>query len=320
MLTFVVRRGFGLFAALLAASAVIFIVLEVLPGDSALLILGVEAREDTLAALRAQLGLDQPAPLRYLQWVGGFFRGQLGTSHTYAVSVGELVADRLVVTVPLAAIALTISTVIAIPLGVFAAANHQRAGDYGVMGFSQLGMAMPSFWFGILFVLVFSVHLGWFPSGGFPGWSDGVGPAFRALVLPAVALALPEAAILARVTRSAVLETLRADFIRTARAKGLHPWTVLFHHALRNALVPIITIFGLQFAFLLAGSIVVENVFFLPGLGRLIFQAVSQRDIVVVRDVTLLLVALVVVINFLVDIVHVLIDPRPHGDTGDGLL
>lgn len=320
MLTFVVRRGFGLFAALLAASAVIFIVLEVLPGDSALLILGVEAREDTLAALRAQLGLDRPAPLRYLEWISGFFRGRLGTSHTYAVSVGELVADRLVVTVPLAAMALTISTVIAIPLGVFAAANHQRAGDYGVMGFSQLGMAMPSFWFGILFVLVFSVHLGWFPSGGFPGWSDGVGPAFRALVLPAMALALPEAAILARVTRSAMLETLRADYIRTARAKGLRPWTVLFHHALRNALVPIITIFGLQFAFLLAGSIVVENVFFLPGLGRLIFQAVSQRDVVVVRDVTLLLVALVVVINFLVDIVHVAIDPRPRGDTGDGLL
>ena len=195
MLTFAVRRGIGLLGALIAASAIIFFVLEVLPGDSALLILGVEAREDTLAALRAQLGLDQPAPLRYLQWVGGFLLGHLGTSHTYAVPVAGLVADRLVVTIPLAVIALVMSTVVAIPLGVFAAANHQRIGDYGVMGFSQLGMAMPSFWFGILFVLLFSVKLGCFPSGGFPGWGQGLGPALRALFLPALALALPEVSL-----------------------------------------------------------------------------------------------------------------------------
>ena len=315
MLTFLIRRALGLLGALVVASGVIFVVLEVLPGDAALLILGIEARPDTLAALRAELGLDRPALVRYVEWVTSFAVGRLGTSHTYAVPVAGLIADRLAITVPLAALSLAISTLVAIPLGVFAAARHQRPGDYGVMAFSQLGMAMPSFWFGILFVLLFSVKLGWFPAGGFPGWSAGIGAALTALLLPALALAMPEAAILARVTRSAVLETLRADYVRTARAKGLRENTVLFHHALRNALIPILTIFGLQFAFLLAGAIIVENVFFLPGLGRLIFQAVSQRDVVVVRDVTLLLVAMVVIINFLVDVAHAAIDPRPRGDS-----
>ena len=312
MLTFLTRRFFSLLVTMVVASLVIFLVLEVLPGDPALLILGIEAQEDTLAALRAQLGLDRPAPLRYVRWLGGLVTGHLGTSHTYAVSVGELVVARLAITLPLAFLSIVISTALAVPLGMFAATRHNRIGDYGVMGFSQLGMAVPNFWFGILLVLLFAVKLGWFPAGGFPGWEAGVGAGLWALLLPAVALALPEAAILARVTRSAVLDTLSADYVRTARAKGVAERAILIRHVLRNALVPMSTILGLQFAFLLAGSIVVENVFFLPGLGRLIFQAVSQRDIIVVRDVAVLLVGLVVVINFLVDIAYGLIDPRPR--------
>ena len=312
MLTFLARRFFSLLVTMVVASLVIFVVLEVLPGDSALLILGIEAQEDTLAALREQLGLDRPAPVRYAAWLGGLVTGQLGTSHTYAVSVGELVAARLGITLPLALLSIVISTALAVPLGMFAATRHNRIGDYGVMGFCQLGMAVPNFWFGILLVLLFAVKLGWFPAGGFPGWEAGVGAGLWALLLPAVALALPEAAILARVTRSAVLDTLSADYVRTARAKGVAERAILIRHVLRNALVPMSTILGLQFAFLLAGSIVVENVFFLPGLGRLIFQAVSQRDIIVVRDVAVLLVGLVVAINFLVDIAYGLIDPRPR--------
>ncbi len=312
MLTFLARRLFSLLVTMVVASLVIFLVLEVLPGDPALLILGIEAQEDTLAALRAQLGLDRPAPLRYVTWLGGLVTGQLGTSHTYAVSVGELVAARLGITLPLAFLSIVISTALAVPLGMFAATRHNRIGDYGVMGFSQLGMAVPNFWFGILLVLLFAVKLGWFPAGGFPGWEAGIGAGLWALLLPAVALALPEAAILARVTRSAVLDTLSADYVRTARAKGVAERAILIRHVLRNALIPMSTILGLQFAFLLAGSIVVENVFFLPGLGRLIFQAVSQRDIIVVRDVAVLLVGLVVAINFLVDIAYGLIDPRPR--------
>ena len=310
MLTFLARRILVLLATLFAASLVIFVVLDLLPGDPALLILGLEARDDTLAALRAQMGVDRPAPVRYLAWIGGMLSGTGGVSHTYAVPVFELISERLAVTVPLALIALALSTLLAVPLGMFAAVRRGRWGDYGVMGFSQIGMAIPNFWFGILAILFFAVFLGWFPAAGFPGWDAGLGVALWALVLPALSLALPEAAILARVTRASVLETLGADYVRTARAKGLGEQRVLWGHVLRNALIPMTTILGLQFAFLLAGSIVIESVFSLPGLGRLIFQAVSQRDLVVVRDVVLLLVAFVVLVNFLVDIAYAVIDPR----------
>lgn len=310
MLTFLMRRLLVLLATLLVASLAIFVTLEILPGDPALLILGMEAQDDTLAALRAQMGLDRPAPVRYLAWIGGLLTGTSGLSHTYAVPVSELIGERLLVTVPLALLALLVSTLIAVPLGMFAALRRGRLGDYGVMGFSQIGMAIPNFWFGIIAILVFAVALGWFPSTGFPGWEAGLGVALWALVLPTLSLALPEAAILARVTRASVLETLGADYVRTARAKGVREGRVLWGHVLRNALIPMTTILGLQFAFLLAGSIVIESVFALPGLGRLIFQAVSARDLVVVRDVVLLLVVFVVVVNFLVDIAYAVIDPR----------
>jgi len=311
VLAWLVRRLLALAATLLVASAVIFLVLEVLPGDPALVMLGIEAREDTLAALRAELGFDRPPLERYLGWVAGFFVGELGQSHTYAVPVAGLVTERLRVTVPLALSAFALATLLAIPLGTLAAMRRGRAGDWGVMAFSQLGMAVPNFWIGILGILVFAVGLGWLPAGGFPGWAEGIGPAVAALVLPALALALPEAAILARVTRSAVLETLGADFVRTARAKGRGEGGVLARHVLRNALIPMTTLMGLQFTILLAGSIVVENVFSLPGLGRLVFQAVIQRDLIVVRDVTMLIVAFVVAVNFTVDLLYALIDPRP---------
>ncbi len=311
MLSFLIRRSLALLLTLLAAALVVFVVLEVLPGDPALLMLGTEARDDTLAALREQMGLDRPAAERFLRWIAGFLTGDLGTSYTYSVPVAKLIGDRLAITLPLAILALVLSTVIALPLGMLAAAQHNRLGDYAVMGFSQLGMAVPNFWLGIVLTLIFSVTLGWFGSGGFPGWAEGVGPALQALLLPAIALALPEAAILARVTRSAVLETLREDYVRTARAKGLGYTAILVRHVLRNALIPVMTIIGLQFAFLMAGVVVVENVFYLPGLGRLTFQAVTQRDLIVVKDVVVLLTALVVAVNLLVDILYAAIDPRP---------
>ncbi len=310
MLTYIVRRLMVLLMTLIVASLAIFVVLEVLPGDPALLVLGIEAQDDTLAALRAQMGLDRPAPVRYIEWIGGLASGTTGISHTYAVPVSELIGERLAVTIPLALIALIVSTLIAIPVGMFAATRRGRTGDYAVMGFSQVGMAIPNFWFAILSILIFAVALGWFPASGFPGWDTGFATALWALVLPALSLALPEAAILARVTRTSVLDTLGADYVRTAHAKGLAPRRVLWGHVLRNALIPMTTIIGLQFAFLLAGSIVIEAVFALPGLGRLIFQSVSQRDLVVLRDVVLLLVVFVVVVNFLVDVAYSMIDPR----------
>lgn len=311
MLTFLVRRLIGLVLTLSAVSVVVFVVLEVLPGDVAQVMLGTEAREDTLAALRTQLGLDRPAHVRYLAWVGGLLTGDLGISHTYGVPVAGLIAERLAVTVPLAAMAFALSTLFALPLGMIAASRRGRPGDWVVMAFSQAGLAIPNFWFAILLILVFSVWLGWAPAGGFPGWDEGVAGALGALLLPAVALALTEAAILARITRSAALETLGEDYVRTARAKGLGPRAVMRRHVLRNALIPVTTVMGLQFAFLLAGAVIVENVFTLPGLGRLVLQAIFQRDVIVVKDAVLLLAAMVVAVNFLVDLLYAAIDPRP---------
>jgi len=310
MTLFLVRRLFALALTLLVASMVVFAVMEVLPGDPAAMMLGVNAREDTLAALRAEMGLDGPMLVRYFQWLGGLVTGELGRSYTYDVPVAQLIRDRVVVSLPLALLAMSLSTLIAIPVGVLAAARHNRLADVTVMGAAQLGVAIPNFWFAMLLVIVFAVELGWLPAGGFAGWEAGIGEALRSLLLPAVALALPQAAILARVTRSAVLETLGEDYIRTARAKGLTRRAALWRHAVRNALIPVVTILGLQFSFLLAGTIIIEQVFYLPGLGRLIFQAIAQRDLIVVKDLVVLLAATVVVVNFLVDLAYAVLDPR----------
>ncbi|MEN0001086.1 MAG: ABC transporter permease, partial [Pseudomonadota bacterium] len=190
------------------------------------------------------------------------------------------------------------------------ASRHGTAGDTATMAATQFGIAIPNFWFALLLVYLFAITLRWMPAGGFPGWDAGLWPAIRALLLPAVALALPQAAILSRVTRSALLDTLREDYIRTARAKGLPRRHVLWNHALRNALIPVLTIMGLQFAFLLAGTIIIENVFYLPGLGRLVFQAIQQLDLIVVQSVVILLVAAVILVNFMVDLAYAWADPR----------
>ena len=311
MLAFLTRRLLTLALTAWLATLVVFSVLEVVPGDPALLMLGTSAQPEAVAALRHQMGLDQPVPVRYVRWVGGMLRGDLGTSLTYARPVADLVAERLAITMPLALMALLLSAGIAIPLGLIAASRQGRAGDWAVMAFGQVGIAVPSFWFAILLILGFSVRLGWFSAGGFPGWAAGAGPALKALILPAVALALPEAAILARITRSAALDTLREDYVRTARAKGLARRTVLLRHVLPNALIPVATILGLQFAFLIAGAVVVENVFTLPGLGRLLYQAIGQHDLIVVQSVVVLLAVMVVLVNALVDIACAAIDPRP---------
>ena len=304
------RRLTALMVTLLVASLLIFLLLEILPGDPAAVILGVGAQEDTLRALRAELGLDLPAPVRYLNWLGEVLQGDLGRSYTYDTPVQELLLNRVELSLPLALLAILLSTGIAIPLGVFAASRHRKVTDTGIMGFAQLGVAVPNFWFAILLILLFSVKLGWFSAGGFAGWDAGWIPAFKSLVLPAVALALPQAAILARVTRSSVLETVQEDYIRTARAKGLSRSQALWRHAVRNALIPVVTILGLQLSFLLAGTIIIENVFYLPGVGRLLFQAIAQRDLMVVKNLVLVLAATVVLINFLVDLLYAVLDPR----------
>jgi peptide/nickel transport system permease protein len=310
LLRLILSRLFSLVVTLLVVSAAIFLVLEVLPGDPAAIMLGTSAREDTLAALRQELGLDRPALERYLLWIGGVVQGDLGTSMTYRMPVSTLVAERLWITIPLSLLAIAISTAIALPLGVLAAANRDRTADRAVLLFSQLGVAVPNFWLGILFILLFSTALGWFPAGGFPGWGAGIWPAFKALLLPAVALALPQAAVLTRVTRSATLEVIGADFVRTARAKGVDRSGTLRRHVVPNALIPVTTILGLQLSFFFGGAILVENVFNLPGLGRLAYQALAQRDLTVIKDVVLIIAGMVIVVNFLVDLGYLLLDPR----------
>mgnify|MGYP003365259934 CR=1 FL=1 len=310
MARLLLTRFAALVATLLAASLVVFVVLDVLPGDPALLILGTGARPDTLAALRHQMGLDLPAWWRYLLWIGGILHGDWGVSATYGVPVGDLIAARALVSLPLAVLAIVLSTLLAIPMGVAAAARRGRALDVSLMSAAQIGVAVPNFWLGLLLILLFSVQLAWLPAGGFAGWDKGIGAALGSLLLPALALALPQAAILARVTRSAVLETLGQDYVRTALAKGLTGMAALWRHAVPNALIPVVTIIGMQFSFLLAGTVIIENVFTLPGLGRLIFQAIAQRDLVVVQDLVVLLAGSVIVVNFAVDLAYLWLDPR----------
>ncbi|WP_442580766.1 ABC transporter permease [Mesorhizobium sp. ASY16-5R] len=306
----ILLRRLGSFAlTLVIASLLVFATLDLLPGDAAAILLGTAARPDTIAALEQQLGLDQPAYIRYLTWIAGAFTGDLGQSASYGVSVGGLIAERLAVTLPLALMALVIAVAIGVPLGVAAAARWRGAPDRAASAFAQVGIAIPDFWFGILLILVFSTTLQWFSAGGFPGWQEPVA-ALKSLLLPAVALALPQAAVLTRVTRSAVLDVAGEDFIRTAQAKGLSERRVLWRHAVRNALVPIVTIIGLQFSFLIAGAVLVENVFNLPGIGRLAYQALAQRDLVVIRSVAMFFAGLVIAVNFLVDLSYLWLDPR----------
>ncbi|KAA0699159.1 ABC transporter permease [Neorhizobium sp. P12A] len=310
MIVLLTRRIIGLILTLIAVSLLVFTVMAVLPGDPAAITLGTSATPETLAALRHAMGLDQPLILRYLGWLAGAISGDLGQSYTYGVPVAGLILERLAVTLPLAILAIILSVLIALPFGVAAAARRGGVFDVVASLFSQMSIAVPGFWVALLLIILFATTLGWMPAGGFPGWGGGALPALRALVLPAVALALPQAGVLTRVTRSAVLDTLHEDFIRTARAKGLSNGFILWRHVVPNALVPILTILGLQFTFLIAGAVLIENVFNLPGLGRLAYQALTQRDIIVMQDVVLFFAGLVIVMNFLVDVSYLVIDPR----------
>lgn len=310
MIALLSRRLAGLVVTLLIVSFLIFAVMDLLPGDPVSIMLGTSAAPDTLAALRHELGLDQPLMLRYAHWVISVASGDLGQSYTYGVPVAGLIAERLAVTLPLAVMAILLSVAIALPLGTFAAARRGRWADIAATLFSQMGIAVPAFWVALLMIILFSTTLGLMPAGGFPGWGSGLLPALQALVMPAIALALPQAAVLTRVTRTAVLDVLHEDFTRTAQAKGLSTRAVLWRHAVPNALVPILTVLGLQFTFLVAGAVLVENVFNLPGLGRLALQALAQRDIIVMQDVVLFFAALVIVMNFIVDMSYLAIDPR----------
>lgn len=310
---FLLKRLAGLAVTLLVASMVIFAALEILPGNAAQVMLGPDAAPAAVQALERQLGLDQPAIVRYGQWIGALLHGDMGTSYAYGSQASHMIAGSLALTIPLALLALFLACIMALAGGMYAAARHRRAGDAWMMALSQLGMAIPGFWLAMLLILVFSVRLRWFAAGGFDGWGNHPVQwlhGLKSLVLPALALSVVQAAILMRITRAAMLEVLQEDFVRTARARGLSQRAVLLRHVLRNALIPVLTLSGLQFANLLAGAIVVENVFFLPGLGRLLFQSIANRDLVVVRNGVLVLATLVILVNAGVDLLQALVDPR----------
>lgn len=310
MISFLLKRVFSLILTLFVATIIIFILIEVVPGDPAAFMMGLSTNTNAADALRAELGLNLSAWDRYFNWISGMLVGDFGISYTYRIPVSELVLDRLTVSLPLTIYALILSTIIAIPVGVISASKRGSFSDTFLMGTAQIGVAIPNFWFAILLVLLFSTTLQWFSAGGFAGWDAGLGPVLKSLTLPAISLALPQAAILSRVMRSSVLEVMDEDYIRTARAKGLTKRQALIRHGLRNAMIPVLTILGLQFSFLLAGGIIIESIFSLPGLGRLVFQAIAQRDLIVVKSIVTLLVLAVVMITFLVDLAYAWVDPR----------
>jgi peptide/nickel transport system permease protein len=312
MASYFLRRIVILLITLLLVSFAIFAVLMVIPGDPAQIVLGVHATPETLQALRHKMGLDRPVILQYLSYIRNVMVGDLGRSITYDVPIRSLILSRLQVTVPLAVLSMILAILLSIPMGIYSALHRNRVGDYGVMVFSQIGLAVPAFWAGILLILFFAVTLHWFPAGGFQGGLTDPMKAFTSLLLPALSLGFVRAAVLTRMTRSSMLEVLGEDYIRTARSKGMPKRVVVYRHALRNAIIPIVTIIGLQAGDLLAGAIIVENVFHLPGIGRLVFEAIGQRDLPVVQGVVLFIAATIVVINFVIDIAYRYLDPRIH--------
>ena len=312
MAAYLLRRILILFVTLLLVSFAIFVVLMVIPGDSAQIILGVHSTPETLGALRHKMGLDRPAMLQYFSYMRNVMVGDLGRSITYDVPIRSLILSRLQVTVPLAVLSMILAIVLSIPMGIYSALHRNRTGDYGIMVLSQIGLAVPAFWAGILLILLFAVTLHWFPAGGFQGWLADPLKALTSLLLPALSLGFVRAAVLTRMTRSSMLEVLGEDYIRTARSKGLPKRVVVYKHALRNAMIPIVTVIGLQSGDLLAGAIIIENVFHLPGIGRLVFEAIGQRDLPVVQGVVLFIAAVIVIINFATDIAYRYFDPRIH--------
>ena len=310
MVRFFLRRSCVFLLTLFVASLAIFAMVEIIPGDPARTMLGLNASDEAVAALRTELNLNQSGVRRYLAWIGGIFQGDFGLSYTYRTPAITLIAERLAITLPLALYALILTIGIALPLGAFAGTREGTAADRLITLASQFGIALPNFWFAVMLILIFALNLGWLPAGGFDGWDAGIAVGLAHLTLPAIALALPQASILLRVMRGALIETARQDYIRTARAKGLSRDQALWRHGFANALIPVLTILGMQLSFLIAGAIIIENVFRLPGLGRLIVQAINQRDLILAEAIILLMVALVISVSFLTDLLYGAIDPR----------
>ncbi len=313
---YLLNKGAVLAVTLLGASFVVFAVTQLLPGDPAGYMMGLNASPQALAALREDLGLNAPAWLRYVRWLGGLLHGDFGTSYVYRAPVVDLIAERLGLSLPLAGLAIAMAVAMGILAGIISALRRGKASDHVLQGVMEFGIATPNYVVSILLVFVAAVVFRLVPSGGFPGWDAGLGAGLSALILPAFALALPQAAVIAKTLRASLISALDAPLITAARARGLPLRLIVWRHALPNGLQPVVALLGLQIPYLLAGSAIIESVFSLPGLGRLAFQAVGQRDLIVVEGVVMVLVALVVVSGFISDVAAAWLDPRLHKGGG----
>lgn len=307
---YLIRRVLTFVVTLVLAATLSYLVLLVLPGDPARLMLGLDASPEALQALRRQLGLDRPVLIRYAAWLGDLARGELGTSVLYRLPVRDLLASGLAVTVPLALGAMLLAALVAVPLGTLAALRQGGPLDLLVSGATQLGQAIPSFWLGLFLILFFSVRLGWLPAGGFQPWSQGFWASLGSLVLPILALSAGRASALARMVRASLADTLGEEYVRAARAKGLPGGRVVVRHGLRTSLIPVLTVTGTELTQLLAGSVVVESLFALPGLGNLALQAIGARDVPLVQGVVLVIAAAVLLTSLALDLLYAVLDPR----------
>jgi peptide/nickel transport system permease protein len=308
--TYLIRRVAQTLPVLVLASIVVFVFLRLVPGNPALILAGPDATPDVVAAIHKQMGLDDPWPQQYLIWLGHVLHGDLGRSYITNLPIAQLIAEAVPATVELTLTALFLAVLVGIPTGIISAVWHRRPIDWIITALNALGLAVPNFWVGILLILVLSVRLRWLPPGGRVDFTADPGAAWRSLVLPAVTLFHPISAALSRFTRASMLEVLHEDYIRTARAKGLSGWGVIARHALRNALIPVITILGIQFGRLLGGAVIIESIFTWPGVGRLILQGVLNRDYALVQGALLFLVTVFITINLLVDLLYGVCDPR----------
>ncbi|MBW3095700.1 ABC transporter permease [Pseudohoeflea sp. DP4N28-3] len=299
---------------LIVVSLVSFIIIAIVPGDVTAELAGSDSTEAQRAEIRERLGLDRPMIEQAVRWYGRLLSGDLGQSYLLNMSVTDAVLERLPVTLSLAGIALVLAIVLGVLLGIVSAIRHDSWLDQGSMSLALFGLSVPDFWFALILISVFSVGLGWFPTGGYVPLSESLFGWARSMTLPALALAITQMGVVARMTRSSMLEVMSQDYIRTARAKGMRSHTIIFKHALRNALVPIVTVVGVMTGVLLGGAVVIEQVFSLPGVGRLIIGAIQRRDYPIIQGGLLITAATFVFVNILVDLAYGWLDPRVRDD------
>ncbi|MBV7481759.1 ABC transporter permease [Bordetella sp. BOR01] len=310
MLRYLLNRLVGLVAVMFIVATIVFVILRITPGDPAAVMLGPQASQQDIDTLRARLGLDQPMPVQYATWLGQLARGDLGQSIFLDKPVLAALADRAEPTFWLTLMSLAIASAIALPVGILSAVRRGTALDQSVVSFSMFTSSIPSFWLGLLLMQIFSVKLGWLPVAGYGGPDASIATRLSHLVLPAIVLGLVNSALITRFIRASMLDVLRDDYVRTARAKGLPEYKVIIKHAARNALIPILTVLGLTTALLVSGAVVTETVFGLPGVGSLVVSAVLRRDYPVIQGALLVIAAIYVLINLFIDLLYLLVDPR----------